>query len=75
MKVLILNDERRESNKFLERLYRHPEITVIHEDFDPEQLKGLYNAILLCPIGHYVKGKNRLHELEMFAHNNIILTI
>lgn len=78
--VILLYDTRVDTHitglqSWLNNLLANPDIVKLTQNFEPAKLEGYHGALMLWPLGHYVKGAERIAALQRFEQNNTLLEI
>jgi hypothetical protein len=73
--VILLYDTRRKINSDLQNLIDNPKIIKLTQNFEVARLEGFHGALMLWPIGHYVKDPERVCALKRFKQNNTLIHI
>ena len=72
--VILLHDTRVDT-RIIGNLLNNPDIIKLTQNFEVARLEGFHGALMLWPIGHYVKDSERVYALERFKQNNTLIHI
>ena len=72
--VILLYDTRVDTCN-ISNLLNNPDIIKLTQNFEIARLEGCHSALMLWPVGHYVKSPERVLALQRFKQNNTIIHI